>query len=50
MLKTLLNGNKIPCIPPIFHENKYVTDFKEKIEIFNSFLAEKCSLIPKRSV
>ena len=29
LLKTLLNGRKIPCIPPLFHDNKFITDFKE---------------------
>ena len=24
LLKTILNGKKVPCIPPIFHNNKYV--------------------------
>ena len=38
LLKTILNGEKVPCIPPIFHNNKYVTDFKEKSEILDSFL------------
>ena len=50
MLKTLLNDKKIPCIPPIFHNNKYIVDFKEKSEIFNTFFAEQCSLIPNKSV
>ena len=34
-LKMFLNNEKIPCIPPLKHHNKYVTDFKEKAEIFN---------------
>ena len=29
----------------VFHENKLVTDFKEKAEIFNSYFAKQCSLI-----
>ena len=33
-----------------FHNNKYVTDFKERSEIFNSFLANQCSLIPNNSI
>ena len=37
LLKTLLNEEKIPCIPPIFYKNTYVNDFKEKSESFNSF-------------
>ena len=48
--KTTLNEKKVPCIPPIYHNNKYVTDFKEKSEIFNSFLANQCSLIPNNSM
>ena len=35
ILKTFLNNKKIPCIPPFLHENKFVTDFKEKVELFN---------------
>ena len=37
-VKTILNGKKVTCIQPIFHNNKYVTDFKEKSEIFDYFL------------
>ena len=44
-----LNNKKIPCIPPLKHQNKYVTDFKEKAEIFNSFFAEQCSLMNNSS-
>ena len=40
ILKTLLNNKKIPCIPPLFHQGKYVTDFKKKAELFNSFFAK----------
>ena len=29
-----LNNRKIPVIPPLFHNNKFVTDFKEKTELF----------------
>ena len=44
-----LNNKKIPCIPPLKHQNKYVTDFKEKAEIFNSFFVEQCSLMNNSS-
>ena len=27
LLKTLLNGNKTSCIPPLFHGDKYIVDF-----------------------
>ena len=38
ILKTFLNNKKIPCIPPLFHENKFITNFKEKAELFNTLL------------
>ena len=27
----------------------YIVDFKEKSEIFSTFFAEQCSIIPKKS-
>ena len=45
VLKRFLNNKKIPCIPSLFHENKLVPDFSEKVEIFNSYFAKQCSLI-----
>ena len=30
LLKCFLNIKKIPLIPPLFHENKFVTNFLEK--------------------
>ena len=49
LLKTPLNGRKIPCIPPLFADNKFITDFKEKSEISNSFFAKQCSLTDEGS-
>ena len=48
-LQTLLNNKKIPCIPPLFHQSKYVTDFKKKAELFNSFFTKQCSIIQNSS-
>ena len=45
LLKAFLNNKKIPLMPPLFHGNEYVTDFKKKSELFNSFFAKQCSLI-----
>ena len=41
----MLNKAKIPCIPPLLEDNKYVTDLKKKAELFNLFFAEQCSII-----
>ena len=30
ILKTFLNKEKLPCIPPLQHHDKFVTDFKKK--------------------
>ena len=49
LLKTLLNNKKIPCIPPLLQDNKYVTDFKKKAELFNLFFAKQCSIIDNSS-
>ena len=35
----------IPCIPPLLHQNSYITKFKDKAELFNNFFANQCSLI-----
>ena len=48
--KTLLNGKKIPCIPPLFHGDKFIVDFQKKSEISNSFFAEQYSPISNGSV
>ena len=45
LLKIFLNNKKIPLIPPLFHENRFITDFKEKAELFNSFFSNQCSLL-----
>ena len=37
------NNKKIPVTPPIFHDNKFITDFKQKAEIFNSHFSKKCT-------
>ena len=42
-MKTFLNNKKIPIIPLIFYDNKYITDFKQKAEIFNSHFSKQCS-------
>ena len=44
-----LNNKKIPLIPPLYYDNRFITDFKEKAELFNSFFSKQCSLISNNS-
>ena len=49
--ETLLNNSKkVPIILPLFVNNKFVTGFQEKANVFNSFFAKQCSPIPSSSV
>ena len=50
ILKSFLNNKKIPCIPPLFHQNRYITKYKYKAELFNNFFANQCSLIKNSSL
>ena len=50
ILKNFLTGKKVPCIPSIFYENKFFTDFRKNAKLFNSFFANQCSLIKNNSV
>ena len=43
LLKTLLNNNKNSLY--LLQDNKYVTDFKKKAELFNLLFAKQCSKI-----
>ena len=48
-LKKLLNKDKVPIIPPISHNNSFVTDIKEKCNIFNMFFEKQCNIIKTKS-
>ena len=43
ILKTFYNGKKIPLIPPLLVNDKFVTDMETKADIFNKFFAEQCT-------
>ena len=43
--KMFLNNKKIPIIPLLFYENWFVTDFKKKAELFNSFFPKQCTVV-----
>ena len=49
ILKTILNNKKIPCIPPIYYSNNYITDFIENTQIFNNFFAKQRTLVENTS-
>ena len=49
LLKLFLNNCKKPVISPLFHNNKFVTEFKVKAKLFNYFFAKQCSLITNES-
>ena len=45
MLKIFLNNTNISLLPALFHENRFIADFKEKSELFNSLFSNQCSLL-----
>ena len=50
ILKTCLSNKKIPFIPSLFHENKFIANFKERSELFNTFFAKKCIVLDNSNV
>ena len=50
LFKILLNDKKYHAFHLLLHNNKYIVDFKENNEIFNTFFAEQCSFIPNKGV
>ena len=49
ILKTFVNGSKIPLIPPVLVDNKLVTDFLDIANQFNNFFAKQCTPISNDS-
>ena len=50
ILKSFLNNEKISCMPTVFHENKFITNFKQKAEFFNTFFAHQHTLLNNSNV
>ena len=50
ILTTFYNDKKIPLIPPLLVDDKFVTDMKMKADIFNNFFAKQCTPLKKDSV
>ena len=49
LIKLFFNNKKILLIPPLYYDNGFITDFKEKVELFNSFFSKQYSLISHNS-
>ena len=49
LLNRLLYNKKIPAIPPLLVDGKFVSDFYEKSNIFNNFFASICTPIKNAS-
>ena len=43
LLRTLLNGKKIPFVTPIYYDNKNISELKAKCELFNLYFAGFCT-------
>ena len=50
ILKTFYNDKKIPLIPPLLIDNKFITDMRTKANIFNKCFPEQCTLLNNGSV
>ena len=45
ILKSFTNWKKVPIIPSLFLNDHFVTNFNKKVNHFNDFSANQCSLI-----
>ena len=45
----MLNDKEIPVIPPLFRNNNFISNVREKRELFNEHFSEQCSLIQNKS-
>ena len=50
ILKTFYNDKKIPLIPPLLINDKFVIDIRSKANIFNKFFADQCTPLKNCSV
>ena len=49
ILKSFVNGKKIPLIPPTLVKDQLVTNFLEKANLFNEFFTQQCNTIENDS-
>ena len=43
-----MNNEKIPCIPPLLHQDKFIIDFKEKAEMFDNCFTDQCFILKNK--
>ena len=46
---SFVNDERIPIIPPLYHNGNFITDFCQKEELFNSLFVEQCSTLQNSS-
>ena len=49
IIKSFVNGKKVPIIPPLFVHDKSVTNFLEKANLFNEFFSKQCQPLQNNS-
>ena len=49
ILKTFVNGKKIPIILPLLVNNNFITNFLEKANLFNEFFSNQCQPLQNNS-
>ena len=49
-MNTFLNKCKVPRVPPLFENNKFITNCLENATIFNSYFSEQCTPLPTERV
>ena len=49
ILKSFYNGSKVPLIPPLLVNNKFVSDFTKKANLFNDFFSFQCTPLSNES-
>ena len=48
-MKIFLNNEKIPLIPPLCYENCFITNVKERNEVFNCFFSKERFILANQS-
>ena len=48
--KTITNKKKHTNIPPIIENNKYISNFRQKANIFNDYFANQCKILDNSSI